>query len=98
MRRITSYPLLVQGQLFCLVQALFEFVNTAACIYELLFARKEGVALGANFNTHIALCGTSLNFCAASTLNGAFFIFGLNSCFHCTVPLFVRIFTYCIVL
>ena len=63
-------------------QTLLELVNASACINELLLAGEERMALGADFNLQIALGGARLDFCAASTLDGALFIFGMDLILH----------------
>ena len=63
-------------------QTLFELINTPAGINEFLFAGKERMALGADFNRHITFGGTGLHRFAASALDRGFFILGMNSSFH----------------
>ena len=53
---------------------LLEAVNTSAGINELLLAREEGMALGANFNADVLLCGTRVNHIAACAGNGRFLV------------------------
>ena len=68
-------------------QSLLELVQTAACIDELLLTGEEGVALGANFNSHLAaLGGTSNNSFAASALNDTLYVIGMDSAFHFSIP------------
>lgn len=63
-------------------QTLLESVNTSACINEFLLAREEGMALGANFHSHIALRGTGLVLGTARTSDRAFFVIGMDSVLH----------------
>ena len=68
-------------------QSLLELVQTAACIDELLLTGEEGVALGANFNSHFAaLGGTGSNSFAASALNDTLYVIGMDSAFHFSIP------------
>ena len=73
----------------CALKSLLKLVNASACIYKLLLAGKEGVALGANFNSHLAaLGGLGGNGLAACATNDALFVIGMNSGFHCFLPRF----------
>ena len=65
-------------------ELLLKAVNTAAGINQLLLARKEGMALGANFNTDILFGGAGLNHFAARTTNRRLCIFRMDALFHCT--------------
>ena len=68
-------------------QSLLELVQTSACIDKLLLAGVEGVALGANFNTHLATLGRTRNYgFTARTLNGALNILRMDSVFHFLSP------------
>ena len=68
-------------------KSLLELVNTTACINELLLTGEEGVALGANFNSHFAaLGGTGNNSFAASALNDTLYVIGMDSAFHFSIP------------
>ena len=70
-------------------QSLLELIHTSACINELLLAREEGVALGADINSEIAaLGGLGFNNFATCTSDGAGFILRMDSVFHGHVPLF----------
>ena len=63
-------------------ETLLELVNASAGIDEFLLTGEEGMALGADFDLQIAFGGASLNFLAASTLDGALFIFGMDLILH----------------
>ena len=66
------------------LESLLELIHASACIDELLLTREEGVALGANFNLHLAaLGGLGLNDLAASALDQARLVNGMDSVFHC---------------
>ena len=69
-------------------QSLLELVQTTACIDKLLLAGVEGVALGADFNTHLATLGrTRDDSLAASALDDALNVLGMDSVLHFHVPL-----------
>jgi hypothetical protein len=64
-------------------QSLLELVHTTADVDKLLLAGVEGVALGANFNTHLATLGRARNYgLTAGTLNGALNVLGMDSVLH----------------
>ena len=63
-------------------ETLVEALNTSAGVNQLLLAGIERVALGADFNTNILLGGTSLNYIAASALDGGRLIIGMNALFQ----------------
>ena len=66
-----------------------ELINASARVNKLLLARKEGMALGANFNSYLAaLGGLGFNNFATCTSDGAGFILRMDSVFHGHVPLF----------
>ena len=83
MRRPNLFVLLL-----CRFQTLLELVNASARIHEFLLARKEGMALGADFNTHITGSGLGHHLCAASTTDGNGFVFRMDSFLHDLLPLF----------
>ncbi len=60
-----------------------ELINTSARIHELLLAREERMAFGANFNAHIALGGSCYDGLAASAFNGAFLVVRMDTLLHC---------------
>lgn len=68
--------------LFLHTEALFETVNTAACINKLLFTGKERMAFGANFNTDILLGRAGLDNITASTGNGSLAIIRMDLFLH----------------
>ena len=60
-----------------------ELVNTSAGINKLLLTGKEGVTLGANFNSHFAaLCGLCCDCFSASASDYALFILRMDVLFH----------------
>ena len=69
------------------IETLLEAINTSAGVYQLLLAREEGVALGANVNDDILLSGASLNDIAASATNGRLLIIGMDALLHVVSPL-----------
>ena len=72
-------------------QSLLELVHAAACIDKLLLAGVEGVALGANFNTHLATLGrTRDDSLAASALDHALNVLGMDSVLHFHLPLTLK--------
>ena len=64
------------------IETFLESVNTSACINELLLAGIERVALGANFNLNIFLCGHSFNYVATVAGNCSFYKIRMYSLFH----------------
>ena len=58
-KRIRWFGLLVQ------IETPLKAINTSASVYQLLFAGKIGVALGANLDSDLVLCGTCHKFVAA---------------------------------
>ena len=64
------------------VEPLLETLDTSACIYQLLLAGKERMAVGANFNADVLLCGTCLKGVAAGAGNRRPLILGMDSLFH----------------
>ncbi len=64
------------------IETLLESVNTSACINELLLAGIERVALGANFNLDVFLCGHSFNYVAAVAGNCSLDKIRVDSLFH----------------
>ena len=59
-----------------------ELINTAARIYELLLAGKEGVTLGADLNLDILLCAARFDDLATRTSDSGLFIIGVDSFLH----------------
>lgn len=78
-----------QKLLLCACKTALELIQTSAGIDKLLLAGKERMALGADFNGHIAFGRTSLNLSAASTSDRAFFVFGMESFLHVCTPHFL---------
>ena len=54
--------------------ALLEAIHASARVHQLLLASEERMALGANFNADVLLCGTRVNHIAACAGNGRFLI------------------------
>ena len=72
-------------------QSLLELVQTSACIDKLLLAGVEGVALGADFNSHLATLGrTRDDSLAAGALNDALNVLGMDSVLHFHLPLTLK--------
>ena len=69
------------------IETLLEAINTSAGVYQLLLAREEGVALGANVNDDVLLGGAGLNDIAASATNGRLLIIGMDALLHVVSPL-----------
>ena len=64
-------------------QSLLELIHSTAGVNELLLTGKEGVALGADFNSHLTALGrTGGNSLTACTLDYDFLIVGMDSCLH----------------
>ena len=79
-------PLLLKLLVYAL-KSLLELINASACINKLLLTCEEGMALGANFNSHFAaLGGTGNNSFAASALNDTLYVIGMDSAFHFSIP------------
>ena len=91
-REIDTYPARLRGDLLLdSSQSLLELVQTTACIDKLLLAGVEGVALGANFNTHLAtLSGTRNDGFAAGALDDALNVLGMDSVLHDFLPLTLK--------
>ena len=64
------------------IVAFLESVNTSAGIDELLLAREERVAVGANIHTKVFLGGRRLKRSAASALYRGGLIVGMDSLLH----------------
>jgi hypothetical protein len=62
--------------------ALFEAINAATGIDQLLLAGVKGVALGADFNPEVALDGAGLKRFAASAANDALAVYGVDIFLH----------------
>ena len=69
------------------IKFLSESFYTTTCINKLLLSCVEGMALGANFNCDVFLCGTCFDYFAASTLNCGLLIIRMNSFSHLRSPL-----------
>ena len=77
-RSESALELLLEGR-----DSLLKLIHTSAGINELLLTGEEGMALGANFNLHLAALGGSGNYlCTASARNDALLILGMQSLFH----------------
>jgi hypothetical protein len=71
---------------------LHEFFNASGGIDQFLLASKKGMAIGANFQIHIANCGTNLKSIATGAGNGSYFIFGMYFLFHVNKPPSTKLF------
>ena len=81
-----------EGLLLGRSKSLLELVNTSAGVNKLLLAGEEGMALGADINSQLAaLGGSGFHSLAACTTDGANFILGMDSVFHCFKPSFLSI-------
>ena len=91
-QRYTPCPFIEKPGLELLLevcQSLLELIHASACVNELLLAREEGVALGADINSEIAaLGGLGFNNFAACAFDLAHFVIRMDSVFHLHVPLF----------
>jgi hypothetical protein len=68
--------------LWCVARVFpIEAFNAACSVEQLLLAREERVAVGANFDAeHIALhCGLGLKRMSASAVNGYFVVVGMDA-------------------
>jgi hypothetical protein len=65
-----------------------EAFDAACGVEQLLLAREEWVAVGANFDAqHVALhCGLGLERMSASAVNVNFVVVGMDAGFHCYLP------------
>ena len=65
-----------------------ESLNASASINELLLTRKEGMALGADFNLHLryVLSGAREEAVTASAGDGDFMVIRMNTFFHFDSP------------
>ena len=61
------------------IETLLEAINTSAGVYQLLLAREEGVALGANVNDDILLGGAGLNDISAGTAARGLLVLGMDA-------------------
>ena len=76
-------PSLCNQLLVKTLQSLLELVNSTAGVNELLLTGKEGMALRANFNSHLAaLGGLGRNGFTACALDDALFVLRMDSCLH----------------
>jgi hypothetical protein len=84
-RTLPNLPNKRRSKLLACLKTLLELVKPSAGINELLLTGEEGMALGANFNSHLAALGGSGGYgLAASAFDHNFFIFGMDSCLHCS--------------
>jgi len=65
------------------IEALLEAINTSASINQLLLAGVERMALRADINLHLFLCGTGLKSFTAYAANYAFAVLGMDVFLHC---------------
>ena len=63
-----------------------EFLYATSRVHKLLFAGKERVALGTDFNVNILHRGTRLDDVAAGTIDRRFFILRMDTLFHDLPP------------
>ena len=76
-----------------LAVALVEAVYASGSVHKLLLARKERVALGADFHLQVILArGAGLKLVAAGAVYVDFVVFGMDSLFHFPrLPLYRRL-------
>jgi hypothetical protein len=77
------------GLLRCVARVFpIEAFNAAGGVEQLLLAREEWVAVGANFDAqHVALhCGLGFERMSASAVNVNFVVVGMDAGFHCYLP------------
>ena len=67
-----------------LLQAVFlvETVNTSTGVNKLLLAGVEGMALRADFNLDVLLCGTGCENVATGTADRSLFVLGMDTFLH----------------
>jgi len=65
------------------VETFLEAIDTSASINQLLFARVEGMAFGANINLHFLLGGAGLKRFTAHAANNALAVLGMDVFLHC---------------
>lgn len=70
------------SKLLIKIETLLELVDTSAGVNQLLLACEEWVALGANFDFDILLCGTCFNNVTASTCDCCWFICWVDTFSH----------------
>jgi len=64
------------------VESLLEALNASAGVDQLLLTCKEGMAVGADFNTQILLCGACYESVATCTCNCCLLVVGMDTLFH----------------
>ena len=73
---------ILRGSILLQSVSLLELVHASARIDELLLACEERMAVAADFNLDILLCGTCLYNIAAGTLYGCKVVIGVDTFFH----------------
>ncbi len=86
----TTFKTSIKRKELSLFHSLLELINTSACINELLLACIERVAVRADINSQITLCGKSLECVAACALNCNDLRLRMNSFFHVTFHLSIK--------
>ena len=64
------------------IETLVEPINTSTGVNQLLLAGIEGVALGADFNSDVALGRTGSKSVTASATNSSLFVIGMDTFLH----------------
>ena len=82
-KRRRPYTIVRPSFLLFHIEALLEAINTSASVYKLLLAGVERMALGADINLHLFLCGTGLECFTAYAANDAFAVLGMDVFLHC---------------
>lgn len=75
----TAVPLMI---LLIHTETLLELIDTSACVNKLLLACVVRMALRANFDSDVLLCGTCVNNVAASTSDRCFLVVRMDSFLH----------------
>ena len=69
------------------IETLLEAIHTAAAVHQLLFAGKERMALGADFDADLGDSGDGLQRVTAGAANYSRAILGMDAFFHAISPL-----------
>lgn len=68
------------------VESLLEALDASAGVDQLLLTCEEGVAVGADFNTQVLLCGACYEGVATCACNCCLLVVGMDSLFHSISP------------
>ena len=96
MRAVAIATAFTVPKLLVEVETLFETVNTAGRVYELLFACKERMALGTDFDRDVFFCRCCFDYVTTVTFDCCGFVIRMDSFSHCfhlaKIELYIRIF------